>query len=165
LVAQHYVRDAGGFVDEECIYPFYVDVAERGGPPLRQWAKFATFCLLLATGNAISERGFSAMAAVHNKSRSELGLEQVLAPLLAQFNGKAYGAFFEEIDRDSKREGKKWWGYVEKRGENLSRATGEPLLEVPATVTVPQDQPTDRTGGGTRASAEYAYALLSSGMC
>ena len=68
----------------------------------------------MATGNAISERGFSAMSAAHTKSRSELGIKHVLGAMLAQFNGASYNAFFKDIESQSKEEGKKWWGYVDK---------------------------------------------------
>jgi hypothetical protein len=40
---------------------------------MKPWALFALFVLVFPTGNAISERGFSAMGAGHSKQRSELG--------------------------------------------------------------------------------------------
>ena len=49
--------------------------------------------------------------------RSSLGLTQVLAAMLAAFNGPAYEDFFSQIDAQSKAEGKKWWGYVAVRGQ------------------------------------------------
>jgi hypothetical protein len=42
---------------------------------------------MFPTGNAISERGFSAMGAAHSKQRSELGYAQVFAHLMIGFNG------------------------------------------------------------------------------
>ncbi len=87
LVCQHFILlDANGNHKEDIIYDFYYDVLQLGGDT-REWAKFAVFCLILATGNAISERGFSAMANVHTKLRSELGLDHVFGGMLAAFNG------------------------------------------------------------------------------
>ena len=54
-------------------------------PELKPWALFALFVLAFPTGNAISERGFSAMGAVHSKQRSELSRAQVLAHLMLEF--------------------------------------------------------------------------------
>ena len=102
------------------------------------------------------------MAAVHNKSRSELGLGHVLASLLAQFNGKSYAEFFKEVDRGSKEQGREWWGHVEKRGQNLTKADGEGPPEPPRASVGTQQSGADV--GGTCASGEDVYALVSSGL-
>jgi hypothetical protein len=81
------------------------------------------FCLIVATGNAISERGFSAMAAVHGKSRSELAPPHVLASMLVVFNGASYKGFCEQTNKGSISQGKKWWGYVDRRGERFNQSS------------------------------------------
>ncbi len=48
-------------------------------PALKPYALFALFLLVFPTGNAISERGFSAMGAIYTKPRSEMSHAQVLA--------------------------------------------------------------------------------------
>ena len=100
LVVQCFVLDSNGNHDENAIYTFYFELMKFGGD-CYEWCKFALFCLIIATGNAISERGFSAMSAVHSKNRSELGLDQVFASMLVAFNGKSYKDFYEEMNRDS----------------------------------------------------------------
>ena len=90
LQSEHFVLDDQGNQDEESIFPFYHALQSDQGGDTAEWSKFALLCLILATGNAISERGFSAMAAIHFKSRSSLGLPQVLAAMLAAFNGPSY---------------------------------------------------------------------------
>ncbi len=95
--------------DESQIYKFYYELYNSG--KFSEWVKFALFCLIMATGNAISERGFSAMSAAHTKSRSELGIQHVLGAMLAQFNGASYNAFFKDIESQSKEEGKKSVGH------------------------------------------------------
>ena len=119
LTPQCFVLDENGNHDEAKIYDFYYELYKLGGDTI-EWCKFALFCLIIATGNAISERGFSAMSAVHGKSRSELGLPQVLASMLAAFNGKSYEDFFQQINRESYKEGRKWWGYIDRRGERFN---------------------------------------------
>jgi hypothetical protein len=66
------------------------------------WALFALFVLVFPTGNANSERGFSAIGAVHTKQRSELGHAQVIAHLMIGFNGPAVDEFTELIDVESR---------------------------------------------------------------
>jgi hypothetical protein len=51
------------------------------------WAFACLFLLIFPTGNAIAERGFSAMGAVHSTLRSEMGHEQVWAHMIVYFNG------------------------------------------------------------------------------
>jgi hypothetical protein len=71
LVAQCFVLHCNnGNHDENAIYEFYYELMKFGGD-CQEWCKFALFCLIIATGNAISERGFSAMSAVHGKNRSD----------------------------------------------------------------------------------------------
>jgi hypothetical protein len=50
------------------IYEFYHELAGLGDGT-HEWCKFALFLLITATGSAISECGFSAMSAVHGKSK------------------------------------------------------------------------------------------------
>ena len=47
----------------------------------------------VAKRNAVAERGFSAMGAVHSKQRSEMGHEQVWAHMMIQFNGSQLSAY------------------------------------------------------------------------
>ncbi len=63
---------------------------------------FALFLLVLPTGNAISERGFSAQNATHSKQRSELSHEQTLATMMIGFNGPELPEFVNDMQRDSK---------------------------------------------------------------
>jgi hypothetical protein len=64
---------------------------------------FSLFLLVFPTGNAISERGFSAMALAHDsKQRSELGHAQVFAHLAIGFNGPTVTEFAEELDFESR---------------------------------------------------------------
>jgi hypothetical protein len=56
------VLGANGNHAEEQIYECYYELAKLGGETC-EWCKFSLFCLIVATGNAISERGLSAMAA------------------------------------------------------------------------------------------------------
>ena len=121
LVKECFVLDKNGDHDESQIYKFYYELYNSG--KFSEWVKFALFCLIMATGNAISERGFSAMSAAHTKSRSELGIKHVLGAMLAQFNGASYNAFFKDIENQSKKEGKKWWGYVDKAVSLSATAT------------------------------------------
>jgi hypothetical protein len=77
------------------------------------WAFFSLFLLVFPTGNAMSERGFSAMGATHSKQRSELSHEQVLASMVIGFNGPLVLDFSSSIDRESREKfGPEWWGYV-----------------------------------------------------
>jgi hypothetical protein len=71
--------------DYSLIYPYYRALMQM--PGLKPWALFALFVLVFPTGNAISERGFSAMGAAHSKLRSELSHAQVFAHLMIGFNG------------------------------------------------------------------------------
>ena len=70
------------------------------------------FLIVFPTGNAIAERGFSAMAAAHNSSRSQLGHEQTFVHMLINFNGPSTGEFAERIDTESTTLGINWWGYI-----------------------------------------------------
>ena len=62
-------------------------------PDIKPWAMFALFVLVFPTGNAISERGFSAMGATHTKQRSELSRDQVFANLIIGINGTSVTDF------------------------------------------------------------------------
>ncbi len=66
-----------------------------GLKPWAPWALFALFVLVFPIGNAISERGFSAMGAAHSKLRSELSHAQVFAHLMLMigFNGPSVPDF------------------------------------------------------------------------
>jgi hypothetical protein len=92
------------------IYSFYKELMDT--PALAAWSFFALFLLVLPTGNALAERGFSAMGAAHSKNRSELSHEQVLAHMLIGFNGPSLTEFKSSINLDSKAHGTNWWGYV-----------------------------------------------------
>ena len=61
------------------------------------------------------------MNAVHGKSRSEVGLPHVLTGMLVAFNGKSYADFFEQLEKESYEQGKKWWGYVDRNGERFNK--------------------------------------------
>ena len=61
------------------------------------------------------------MSAVHGKSRSEVGLPHVLTGMLVAFNGKSYADFFEQLEKESYEQGKKWWGYVDRNGERFNK--------------------------------------------
>ncbi len=67
------------------IYPYYRGLMHM--PELKPYALFALFLLVFPTGNAISERGFSAMGSIHTKQRSKMSHAQVLAHLILGFNG------------------------------------------------------------------------------
>ncbi len=43
--------------------------------------------------------------------------------MLAQFNGASYNAFFKDMENQSKKESKKWWGYVDKAVSLSATAT------------------------------------------
>jgi hypothetical protein len=72
-------------------------------PNLKPWAMFALILLVFPTGNAISERGFSAMGTTHSKQRSELGHThtQVFAHLMIGFNGPSVIEFAQLLDIES----------------------------------------------------------------
>ena len=92
------------------IYSFYKELMDT--PALAAWSFFALFLLVLPTGNALAERGFSAMGAAHSKNRSELSNEQVLAHMLIGFNGPSLTEFKLSLNLISKAHGTNWWGYV-----------------------------------------------------
>jgi len=79
---------------------------------MRDWALFALFLALFPTGNAISERGFSALNATNTKGRYSLGVKQALCTMIISFNGPSYKAFKIALDEQSLDEGKNWWGFV-----------------------------------------------------
>ncbi len=58
--------------------------------------------LVFPTGNAISERGVSAMGAAHSKQRSEMGHAQVFAHLIIGFNGPTIDEFATQMDIESR---------------------------------------------------------------
>jgi hypothetical protein len=62
-------------------------------PEISPWAFVCLFFLIFPTGNAVAERGVSAMGAVHSKRRSEMSHEQVLAHMMVQFNGPPSGTY------------------------------------------------------------------------
>jgi hypothetical protein len=74
--------------------------------------------LIFPTGNAIAERGFSAMGAVHTKLRSEMSREQVWAHMMIQYNGPTLAAYAEQLDVES-RIPNNWWGHVNQSNFNL----------------------------------------------
>ena len=97
--------------DHGIIYSYYKELTDVH--TLEAWAFFCLFLLVFPTGNAISERGFSAMGAAHTKERSELSHKQVMAHVVIGFNGPSVREFAESIDRESKEKvGPEWWGFV-----------------------------------------------------
>ncbi len=98
------------------IYTYYRQILQQM-PDMKPWALFALFVLVFPTGNAISERGFSAMGAVHTKQRSELGHAQVLAHLMICFNGPTVDEFTELIDVESRQPN--WALYIHPNNFNI----------------------------------------------
>lgn len=88
-------------IDNTLIYAYYRMLLQQM-PNLMPWAMFALFILVFPTGNAISERGFSAMGATHSKQRSELGHNQVFAHLMIGFNGPSVIEFAQQLDIESR---------------------------------------------------------------
>ena len=82
------------------IYPYYRMLMHM--PALKPYALFALFLLVFPTGNAISERGFSAMGAIHTKQRSEMSHAQVLAHLILGFNGPSVPEFAALLNVESR---------------------------------------------------------------
>jgi len=95
--------------DPSMIYKFYYACLEK--PALMPWAFFSLYMLVFPTGNAISERGFSAMGAAKSKGRSELSVKQVMAYMVIGFNGPSLKDFADMVDTESKTFQKQWWGY------------------------------------------------------
>jgi hypothetical protein len=69
---------------------------------MKPWAFFALFILVSPSGNAISERGFSAMGASHSKQRSEMSHAQVFAHMIIGFNRPSTIEFAAKIRAASK---------------------------------------------------------------
>ncbi len=74
--------------DHTVVYTYYRSL--MGMLDIDPWAFTCLFLLIFPTGNAIAERGFSAMGATHTKTRSDLSHEQVWAHMMVQFNGHRY---------------------------------------------------------------------------
>ena len=81
-------------------------------PESKCWAVFCLFLLVLTTGNAISERGFSVMSNVHTKSRSQLSVSQCRANMMISFNGQSYAEFAARLNAEGLDKGQNWWGFV-----------------------------------------------------
>jgi hypothetical protein len=97
--------------DHSIIYSYYKQLLEDR--LVEPWAFFALFLLVFPTGNAMSERGFSAMKATHSKERSALSHEQTLANMVIEYNGPSVFEFAASIDKESREKfGPEWWGYV-----------------------------------------------------
>jgi hypothetical protein len=79
----------------------------------------ALFVLVFPTGNAISERGFSAMGRAKSKSkqRSELGNDQVFAHLIIGFNGPSVIDFSTQINTESRQPN--WPLYIHPNNYNM----------------------------------------------
>ena len=88
-------------LDYSLVYPYYRKLMLLL-PDIKPWAMFALFVLVFPTGNAIAERGFSAMGATHTKQRSELGRDQVFANLIIGFNGPSVTEFTAQLDIESR---------------------------------------------------------------
>jgi hypothetical protein len=70
--------------DNKVAYDYYRALLQLS--EVAAWAFACLFLLIFPTGNAVAERGFSAMGAVHSKQRSEMSHEQVWAHMMIQFN-------------------------------------------------------------------------------
>jgi hypothetical protein len=104
------VKTKGKFPPPTMIYSYYSQLLSH--KELRNWAFFALFLLLFPTGNAISERGFSAVNATNTKGRYAMSVKQSLATMIISFNGPTYEAFKQSLDADSISQGVEWWGFV-----------------------------------------------------
>jgi hypothetical protein len=105
-----YARTGGKGPRPVVIYKFYAQLLSHR--EMRDWALFALFVLIFPTGNAISERGFSALNATATKGRYQLSVKEALNTMIISFNGPSYEAFRIALDDLSLAEGKDWWGFV-----------------------------------------------------
>jgi hypothetical protein len=94
--------------DNKVVYDYYRALLQL--PEVAAWAFACLFLLIFPTGNAVAERGFSAMGAVHSKQRSEMSHEQVWAHMMIQFNGPQLSEYAKKIDMESRVPN--WWGHV-----------------------------------------------------
>ena len=105
----HTARNARGHnMDYAVVYTYYKALLSM--PEISPWAFVCLFLLIFPTGNAVAERGFSAMGAVHSKRRSEMSHEQVWAHMMVQFNGPPLGTYAQTLDAESRM--LNWWGHV-----------------------------------------------------
>jgi hypothetical protein len=102
--------------DHSDIYAYYRKILQSI-PDIRPWAMFALFVLVFPTGNAISERGFSAMGRAKSKQRSELGNDQVFAHLIIGFNGPSVIDFSTQINTESRQPN--WPLYIHPNNYNM----------------------------------------------
>ena len=110
LWAAYARQEPNKFFNHAVVYTYYKECMDI--PGLGPWSFFALFLLVLPTGNAISERGFSAQNATHSKQRSELSHDQTLATMMIGFNGPELPEFVNDMQRDSKSLGRDWWGFI-----------------------------------------------------
>jgi hypothetical protein len=94
--------------DHTVVYTYYRSL--MGMLDIEPWAFTCLFLLIFPTGNAIAERGFSAMGATHTKTRSDLSHEQVWAHMMVQFNGPSLPAYAQMLNAESI--APNWWGRV-----------------------------------------------------
>jgi len=94
--------------DNKVVYEYYRVLLQL--PEVAAWAFACLFLLIFPTGNAIAERGFSAMGAVHSTLRSEMGHEQVWAHMIVHFNGPKLLEYANKINVESKVPN--WWGHI-----------------------------------------------------
>ena len=106
-----YGRDS---FDHTVVYPYYRSL--MGMPDVEPWAFTCLFLLIFPTGNAIAERGFSAMGATHTKTRSGISHEQVWANMMVQFNGPSLSVYAKRLDTESRVPN--WWGHVARSNYN-----------------------------------------------
>jgi hypothetical protein len=111
----HVARYARLSFDYTVVYSYYKILLEK--PDVAPWAFACLLLLIFPTGNAIAERGFSAMGAVHTKQRSEMSHEQVWAHMVIQYNGPTLAAYAEQLDVESRMPN--WWGHVNQSNYNL----------------------------------------------
>ena len=105
-----YVYEEENPPDPIVMYKFYAQLLHH--KEMRDWALFALFLALFPTGNAISERGFSALNATNTKDRYSLSVKQAFHTMIISFNGPSYEAFKKALDDESLKNGKDWWGFV-----------------------------------------------------
>ena len=102
--------------DHTIVYAYYKELLPMGD--LAPWCWYCLFCLVMPTGNAISERGFSAMASTHGKARSEMSHKQVFAHMMIAFNGPTVPNFAANAHLESQELGHRWWGYIKPNNFN-----------------------------------------------
>jgi hypothetical protein len=94
--------------DNKVVYDYYRAFLQLH--EVAAWAFACLFLLIFPTDNAVAERGFSAMGAVHSKQRPEMSHEQVWAHMMIQFNGPQLSEYAKKIDMESRVPN--WWSHL-----------------------------------------------------